>query len=141
MAEAITIARMPESWRKAFSVTSAGTAACDGMKAASTAVNVLEEMGIDLSGHRTKFLTRKMVDEADLVIAMTGEHERDILRLAPDSRSKVIVFGELDSRRENPDIGDPLGRDEEAYRRTGEEIERLVYRLIDYLAELFKVTK
>jgi protein-tyrosine-phosphatase len=111
------------------------------MKAASTAVNVLEEMGIDLSGHRTKFLTRKMVDEADLVIAMTGEHEEDILRLAPDSRSKVIVFGELDSRRENPDIGDPLGGDEEAYRRTGEEIERLVYRLIDYLAELFKVTK
>ena len=141
MAEAITIARMPESWRKAFSVASAGTAACDGMKAASTAVNVLEEMGIDLSGHRTKSLTRKMVDEADLVIAMTGEHEEDILHLAPDSRTKVIVFGELDSRRENPDIGDPLGGDEEAYRRTSEAIERLVYRLIDYLAELFKVTK
>jgi protein-tyrosine-phosphatase len=141
MAEAITIARMPESWREEFSVVSAGIAACDGMKAAFTAVNVLEEMGIDLSGHRTRFLTRKMVDEADLVIAMTEEHKVEILRLAPGSQGKVIVFGELDSKRENPDIGDPLGGGEEIYRKTRDEIGRLVLRLIDYLADIFKVTK
>ncbi len=141
MAEAITVARMPESWREELSVSSAGTAAFDGMKAASNAIMVLKEMKIDLSVHRTRVLKARMVDEADLVITMTGEQKAEIVDLVPGSRGKVIVLGELDGKRESPDIGDPIGGGEEVYRKTRDEIERLIFKLVDYLDDIFKLTK
>ena len=141
MAEAMTVHRMPEAWKGAFAVSSAGTAACDGLKAASNAIKVLEEIGIDLSGHRTRSLTREMLEEADLVVALTGGHKEEILRRFSGSRGRVIVLGELEGRRGNPDIADPIGGDEEAYRVTREEISRLVPRLFDYLIEMYNITK
>jgi protein-tyrosine-phosphatase len=139
MAAAITAARMTEALRKEISVSSAGTGAYPGMGAAPNAIAVLKEIGIDLNGHRTKLLTKKMVDEADLVVAMTESHKEEILRLAPDSHGKVIVLGELDSTRESPDIFDPMGGGEDVYRRTRDEMDRLVHRLIDYLIDVFRV--
>jgi protein-tyrosine-phosphatase len=141
MAEAITAHLMPDSLKGTLVVSSAGTATCDGLRAAPHAIEVLREMGIDLTGHRTRVLTEKMLEEADLVIAMTEDHRRQILRLSPESNGKVILFGELDRTRADPDMADPIGGDEDAYRMTREEINGLVPRLFDYLIDIFKVTK
>jgi protein-tyrosine-phosphatase len=139
MAEAITTARLGERAIGEVSASSAGTAAFDGMKAASNAVKVLAEIGIDLSRHRARLLTEEMIDEADLVVTMTEEHRQEVHDLGPGSVGKVIVLGELERVRANPDIGDPIGGDEEAYRRTRDEIAALVPRLIDYLIEIFRL--
>ncbi len=139
MAGALLEARMPEAWRGAVEVSSAGTAASDGMKAASNAIRVLAQIGINLHDHRSRYLTRRMIEEADLIIALAGGHRDEILDLVPEARKKVIVLGELDHARESPDIEDPIGRDEEAYRSTREEIERLTALLISYLADRFEV--
>ena len=139
MAEAITAARLSESRREKLSVSSAGTAAFDGMTAASNAVKVLGEIGIDLAAHRARLITKEMVDEADLVVVMAERHRDEILDLAPGSAGKVVVLGELESSRESPDIADPIGGDEEAYRATRDEIDALVSRLIDYASEIFRV--
>jgi len=140
MAEAITAARLPASNRGKLSVSSAGTAAFDGMRAASNAVKVLAEIGIDLAAHRTRLLTKEMVDEADLVVVMTEAHRDEVLDLAPGSAGKVVVLGELESSRQSPDIADPIGGDEEAYRATRDEIDGLVPRLLDYVVEILRVS-
>jgi len=139
MAEALATAGMPEPKRKGFEMSSAGTAAFDGMRAATNAVKVLAELGIDISNHRARLLTKEMVDEADLVVVMAEGHREEILDLAPGSAGKVILLGELDNKRETPDIADPIGGDEEAYRKTRDEIAALVPRLIDYFNEIFRV--
>lgn len=141
MVAGIAGARVPEGWKSLMSFSSAGTAAFEGMKAASNAVKVLAEMGIDISAHRTRMLTREMIYGADLVVVMTDEHRSEVLELAPGSLGKVIVLGELDSARESPDVADPIGGDEDDYRRTRDEIAGLVSRLIDYLAEIFRIAK
>jgi len=51
----------------------------------------------------------------------------------------VIVLGDLDLKRKNPDIEDPIGGDEAVYRHTRDEIADLVNLLIDYIAESFKL--
>jgi protein-tyrosine-phosphatase len=139
MAEALAAARMPEPMRTGFEMSSAGTAAFDGMRAATNAVKVLAEIGIDISRHRARLLTKEMVDEADLVVVMGEGHREEILDLAPGSAGKVILLGELDSKRESPDIADPMGGDEEAYRKVRDEIAWLVPRLIEYFNEIFRV--
>ncbi len=141
MAQALTIARMPLAWRGAVRVLSAGTAASGGMSASSNAVGVLAEIGVDLSSHRSRLLTSKMIEDADLVVAMTGEHRSEILEMAPRAEGKVIVLGEVDPERGDPDIVDPMGGDEETYRRARREIERLVDLLIAYLAEKFELMR
>lgn len=140
IAEALAAARLPQIARGKFALSSAGTAAFDGMRAAANAVKVLAEIGIDLSAHRARLLTKEMVDEADLVVVMAEAHREEILDLAPGSAGKVILLGELDNARESPDISDPIGGDEEVYRKTRDEIGSLVARLIDYLSEIFRVS-
>jgi protein-tyrosine-phosphatase len=139
MAEAITKARLAERALGRIEVCSAGTAAFDGIRASSNATRVLAEIGIDLGRHRAHLLTKETVDEADLVVTMTGEQREEVHELAPGSVGKVIVLGELDSGRVAVDIRDPMGGDEEAYRKTRDEIMRLVPLLIDYIVQLFSV--
>jgi hypothetical protein len=90
------------------------------------------------SRHRARLLTREMVESSTLVVAMARRHKEEILRIAPGSADKVIVLGDLDLKRKNPDIEDPIGGDEAVYRRTRDEIAELVFLLIDYIAESFK---
>lgn len=141
MAEAIAKARMPRSWRARVAVSSAGTAAADGTGAAKNAVLVLKEAGIDLSGHRARQLAGEMVREADLVVAMADSHAGEILLLDPAAEGKVMVLGELDGSRVDPDVPDPIGGDVETYRRIRDDIAALVERLIDYLSDIFGLTK
>ncbi|MGD1048786.1 MAG: hypothetical protein ABR899_08570, partial [Candidatus Krumholzibacteriaceae bacterium] len=113
MAAGIAAARVSEAWRGLVSFSSAGTAAFEGMRAASNAVRVLAEAGVDISDHRAMMLTKEMIDEADLVVVMAEEHRAEVLELAPGSLEKVIVLGELDSSRKSPDVADPIGGDED----------------------------
>ncbi len=141
MAEALLLARMPRGWRGAVRVRSAGTGAFAGMPASRHAESVLGEIGVDLSAHRARRLSVKMVEEADLVVVMARAHRDEILESAPWVEGKLIVLGELDSSRGDPDIADPIGGEDEDYRRTRRELERLIDRLIDYLAEKYELGK
>lgn len=140
IAEALLRARMPASWRKKVEISSSGTGATDGMKAADNAVKVLKEIGIDLSHHRSRRLTKRMIALSDLVVAMEKKHEDEILKLDPSARKKVIVMGSLDPNRVGPDVADPIGGDEEVYRRTRAEIEALTSLLIEFLESKFGVS-
>ena len=141
MAQAILAARMPRSWHDAVEVSSAGTAAWDGMRAVPQAVSALADVGIELAHHRARNLTPEMIEDSDLVVAMKNAHREEILELSPASGGKVIALGELEPGRGDPDIADPIGGDSGVYRRTREELEHLVAVLIDYLAEKFELGK
>ena len=133
MARGIAAARLPGCRQGEVAFSSAGTAAYDGMRAAENAVLVLKEIGIDISRHRARLLTGEMVESSALVVAMTRRHKEEILRISPGSAGKVIVLGDLDPKRESPDIEDPIDGDEALYRRTRDEIAELVLLLIDGL--------
>jgi len=137
MAHALTLARMPASWRGSLRVLSAGTGAFEGLPASAHARSVLGEIGVDLSSHRSRLLTAKMIEEADLIVAMTKGHRDEILESVPRAQGKVIVLGELDPARADSDMADPMGGDEEDYRRARRELERLVDLLIDYVSVKF----
>jgi protein-tyrosine-phosphatase len=139
MARGLASARLPARWQGKVAFSSAGTSAYDGMKAAENAVLVLKEIGIDISRHRARLLTAGLVESSTLVVAMARRHKEEILRIAPGSASKVIVLGDLDSKRKSPDVEDPIGGDEAVYRHTRDEIAALVSLLIDYIAESFEL--
>ena len=55
-------------------VGSAGTMDWSGQPAHEHAIAVMAERGLDLSAHRSRRLSEYLVDESDLIVAMTRNH-------------------------------------------------------------------
>ncbi len=103
-------------------VASAGTSGGGG-GATPEAVAAMRHMGLDLTRHRSRALTRQMIDDADEIYAMTASHARSILSLAPGASAKVRV---LDP--DGTDIADPIGSSEHEYESVAAQIERMIRR-------------
>jgi len=141
MAEGLLKAFLPEGMKGEIDVSSAGTSAWDGFGASDFAVSVLAEEGIDISGHRSRSITKELIEESDLIVVMARKHRDRIKEIVPDAKDKILVIGELDPGRDDPDIADPIGGDEDDYRETRDELKALIPSLISYISNFFHLDK
>lgn len=116
-------------------VASAGTAAVDGLAASQSAIEALDEIGINLRPHRSCALTHAMVDAATIILGMTSAHAADIKARFPKARDRVYLLGSFDKKRPGREIADPVGSTVEVYRRTLDEISGCLGGVIDYLKD------
>ena len=139
-------------------VASAGTWAGFGNQAQPEAREVMHQRGIDLEAHRSRPVDPQELAEADLVIAMTSVHARELKQLsgevgtkmllmkeftemeveecpstAVDDRLKTLLAGKRPEPRRALDLDDPMGLPVFAYERAAKEIEVGVQRLADLL--------
>ncbi len=122
---------------------SAGLLAMAGAPASDLAQRVAEERGEDLHSHRARRVGERLIDESDLVVAMTRDQREELVRLFPEARGRIFTLGELAGvGGESPgegDVPDPWGDDLSAYRKTWSQIEELVTaaapRVKDFLSE------
>lgn len=75
-------------------VKTAGLATFPGSPAASQGIQVMEELGLDLTEHQTNPVTSELIDWADLVLTMTWEHKRKVLSAYPEAEGKVFTLRE-----------------------------------------------
>lgn len=106
----------PDSW----SVGSAGTNTSDGHPATPEAVQAMRELQIDISSHRSRLLTRNILEWGSIIYAMTQRHMEAINALAPTARDRLYL---LDP---NGEIDDPFGADQAMYDRTARHLVRAV---------------
>jgi protein-tyrosine phosphatase len=157
MAEGLLRLRLLERGCTDVDVVSAGTWAYEGNPASVGALDVFRARGWDLEPHRARELTVELVREADLVVAMTSVHRREILELDPDAATKTVLIKELAEieadvvegdarvrlaallagRRPDPrralDLDDPMGLPSFAYERSFAEIEAGIEVLLELL--------
>ena len=101
---------------KGFRVVSAGTSALRGSRASSSAVQVMDERGIDIKEHAAQPVTRELVDEADLIYTMGHNHALILKEWMPEIARKVALL--------DPDgIEDPIGMPVEHYRSCATRID------------------
>lgn len=126
--------------QKGLKVISAGTAALPGKQAASPAISVVAENGIDISDHRSRPLTKELLDEADLVLTMSIEHNDYIKGMGMGYLEKTFLlkeFGHLPTGDERDlSIHDPLGGTEETYRKCFQEIKAEIERILPEIEKL-----
>uniref|UniRef100_A0A7C4XKI5 L-threonylcarbamoyladenylate synthase n=1 Tax=candidate division WOR-3 bacterium TaxID=2052148 RepID=A0A7C4XKI5_UNCW3 len=115
-------------------VKSAGTAAVDGLPASDNAKIVVQEFGGDISNHRTKYLTKELIDEADLILVMEYKHYETVLEYAPDAAIKTFLLKEYKRRTKYNEVSDPVGKDLSVYRDTALEM----YPSLKFVAEDIK---
>lgn len=103
-------------------VLSAGVSAQGGEPITPESLDALAALGVDpepSEGHRAHALTRAMLAEADVVLAMTQAHARAVRAIDP--RAAVQV---LDPKGE--DVPDPIGHPQRVYTATARRIRELV---------------
>jgi protein-tyrosine phosphatase len=115
-------------------VASAGTWGVDGRPAAENAVAVMHERGIDISDHMARTIRSEHVAEADLILAMSREHEAMIRNTWPQYAWKVHRLSEMAGKRK--DVADPYGQPIENYRACADLISTYIDRGLDRILEL-----
>jgi glycine hydroxymethyltransferase len=114
-------------------VLSAGVSTYPGQPPSAHAVEVLEELGVDISQHRSKPLSEKVIDEADWIVAMTRSHLDSIIYLFPRAAEKVYLLREFEPGATSLDVADPIGMGLEAYRSAREIIRNGLPGLMQFI--------
>lgn len=121
-----------------FQVVSAGLFVDErAVKPSPLAVQVLkEEYDIDMSMHKPQVINTDMIKSSDLILCME-EQMAVFLKINVqnvDEDSIHIVSSLKEYIGLDGDVSDPYGGDIEVYRKTAKEIENLISKLIDKLA-------
>ena len=134
LAEGIARKILRDSTRHDVEVSSAGTDAWDGGAATDEALLVGIERGLDMGAHKSRKLTREIVRDADLILAMSPQHLTAAKRLGGEKKSHLL--SQFAARGESDrSIRDPFGGDLEAYRATADDLQSLVQLAIDRFLE------
>lgn len=116
MAEAIFNAMASEKGSP-YVARSAGVAALEGKAISFQACEVLREIGIPCHGRPARQVSEAMLEDADLVLAMTPEHAATLRRLSQSSSAKVnTLLGYTNGGADLEGIPDPHGQSKAAHR-------------------------
>jgi protein-tyrosine phosphatase len=118
-----------------WKVSSAGTSALGGSPASAGAMTAMEDIGIDISNHRSSRLTREMIDEADLIVVMGGAHRDQVVRMSQAAADKVFLLKSFGAGAPKADVEDPVGLSDDVYRQIRDEIDAELPDLVLFLAE------
>lgn len=116
-------------------VISAGSAAAQGDPASPEAMAVMAEYRLDLSGHRSRRLTREMVEGADLILTMTGHLREDLRHCWPERSGAIFTLKEYaaggTASESGGDVPDPFMQGLERYRDCAADLKPSVTAAID----------
>ena len=130
MAEAMARAMLKERGRADIVVSSAGTSASVGSPASEGAYLVGIEKGFDLSAHLASQLTEELVEDADLILAMSVHHVHRAEMLGGEGKT-YLLGGYAGRDADTEEVDDPFGGDLEDYRVTHEQLDSMLKDAIE----------
>jgi protein-tyrosine phosphatase len=133
MAEVLLRRALSEAGVEGVDVSSAGTGAFGGEPASEGAYLVALEDGLDLTTHRARPVTRELLADTDLVLAMAHSHLRKLEQLGAQGRAHLL--GEYAGGTGQGEVADPMGGPIEGYRSTYQQLEAMTQRVALRLAE------
>ncbi len=112
---------------------SAGLATTSGMSPSVYSVEVMAELGIDISGYRSRLVTTELVEWADVILTMTLYHKELLCRDMSAATGKIFTLGEYSALGE--DIPDPYGLSKDIYRICRDAIVQNLQKIIVFMHE------
>lgn len=115
-----------------FEVISSGTSAQPEFNATEYAVEAAKIWKSDISGHKSQPLETSLIDEADLILAMTPSHYEKILSMRSGAESKTYLLKKFpDGGPRGEGVADPIGQSLDMYNQTFLEIGELLGKHLD----------
>ena len=108
---------MAEGYLNAKGISSVATLSCgfsgEGDSVSENAVFVMNELGVDISNHKSRLITKELIDRADKIYCMGENHKSALLSAGVNNRKLEILGG---------GIPDPFGQSAEVYRQCRDRI-------------------
>jgi len=98
-----------------------------GLPASAEAIAACAAKGIDIKAHKSKTLSRQLVEESDFIFAMTRMHCERVTTLSPEATDKCVLLAG------NKEIPDPIGQPQQVFNECAELIEEAVRERIGEL--------
>lgn len=125
MAEYLLRRRLEEKGIGGVEVASGGLCVTGGAPASKGSMEAMAELGIDLGGFLSKPVSPESVAEADYIFTMTEAHRRALADTLPQFGYKIRTL------KDDGDISDPYMQGLEIYRKTRDEIDGCIKKLIE----------
>ena len=110
---------------------SAGLTARTGDPPDMVYLDMAQTIGLNLGSHRSKPVTRELLNSADLVLVMTGGHKRRLTERYPEFSGKIMLLGHwIDG---GVSISDPHRKSVDAYQQIFAQIRDACGRWADKL--------
>jgi len=139
MAEGILRKMLKDHGISEIKVSSTGTCTLENMLPSPFAIQASQQNEVDISRQRSRQLTRRILEEASLILTMAQEHIDFIKRVDEKSASKAFLLKlfpqsrPLSNEERNGGvlfIKDPIGGSMEDYERCFLEIQKEVKRIL-----------
>ena len=122
-----------------FEIISSGTMQGVGFPATLYAIEAAKTWEVDISGHLSQPLTPDLIEKSDLIIAMTPNHVKEILRMRKDAASKTYLLRSFpDNASDGDGVADPIGMSLEEYNKTFLELGELLGEHLDEIINRIK---
>jgi protein-tyrosine-phosphatase len=131
MAEALFLHRIGKGTD--WNADSAGIYAAAGAPASEHAIEAMRELDIALTEHQSQPLTPELVEDAEMIVAMTEAHRYHILESFPEVGNRVFLINSFGTSKVPADVSDPFGGSLNTYKRIRDEIDRALSDLILFI--------
>jgi protein-tyrosine-phosphatase len=147
MAEGILRKMLKDSDITEIKVSSAGTCTLENMLPSPFAIQASQQNDVNISRQRSRQITKRIVEEASLILTMAPEHIDFIKRVDEKSADKAFLLKlfpltrTLSNEERNRgvlSIKDPIGGSVEDYERSFMEIQKEVKRIFTEILEFAK---
>lgn len=135
MAAALMQKKIHDKFRSEFEgqsipllVASAGVSAFGGDPASHGALEAIRGFGCSLEKHQSTQLNSRLIEQADLILAMGQRHRSVIVSQWPEVASKVYLVAS-----DGSEISDPFGGPLDVYQRCAEQLHRHTSYWLDQL--------
>jgi protein-tyrosine phosphatase len=121
---------------KGIRVSSCGILSSFLGSAASQSIVAMKGYGIDISAHKTKTITKELIDKATLILVMDRQHKERVQTLKPEAKKKVWLLKEFAGDKENLEVKDPIGLSADVYKEIAEELRAALKKALPKILEV-----
>ena len=122
--EALLRQKLQEQGLHDWVVSSAGTWAMDGRRAAEFSQQLMTERGLDITAHRSRNITADTLAGVDLVLCMETGHAEALRAEFPSQAHKIFMITEMRGRKYS--VNDPYGGPLETYQQMVHELDEII---------------
>ncbi len=132
--EALIRDRLLQRGLTSWTVSSAGTWALQQRGASRYSVQMMQEVGLDITQHVARMIDAADMQRADLVLCMETGHAEALRVEFPQDAHKVFLMSEMIGYPYS--IQDPYGSELPAYKQMAQELTSIVDSGLDRMIEL-----
>lgn len=122
--EALLRQKLQEQGLHNWKVSSAGTWAMDGRRAAEFSQQLMAEKGLDITEHRSRNIIADTLVDVDLVLCMEAGHAEALRAEFPALAHKIFMITEMRGRKYS--VNDPYGGPLETYQQMVQELDEIL---------------